>query len=141
MANVMTEQEIVKDSYNRLRNSTSLSSCCEVPMLGRSVDLVYIEGTFLVSIEFKLKNWRKALEQAYDHKLGADYAYICMPQRKVSEAMCSEFLDAGVGLVFYKEEGEWPFECAIEAPKSDEVWSSAKLKASRYVLKYSNEEL
>ena len=35
----------------------------------------------IVSIEFKLKNWKQAIKQALDHKNGTDRSYICMPER------------------------------------------------------------
>ena len=101
----MCEQSIVEDAYQRLKENVLIKACCEVPMLGRFIDLAYIKGNSVVAIEFKLHNWRRAIRQSYDYRLGADFAYICMPKRKITQKMRNELLAAGVGLKFYLEDG------------------------------------
>ena len=124
-----TEKSIVRNSFNRLRKRKSIQARCEVPILGRSADLIYIVGKRLIAVEFKLFAWRKAIEQSFDHKLGADFAYICMLRRKINDDMEEEFRKAGVGLLFYREKGRWPFELVIEAPKSRETWPVARSRS------------
>jgi len=107
---------------------------CNVPALGRCIDLAYLRGQSLFSVEFKLHNWRRAIRQARDHCLAADYAYVCMPRRDVGERMLEAFRAAGVGLLFYCEEGDWPFEIIEKAPRSRETWAVARTKLGDYLL-------
>ena len=120
-------------SLERLQTSGLVSVSHEVPLLGRMVDLVYIIEGSVVTIEFKLHDWRRAIVQARDHLLGADYAYICMPKRKITDRLKRELESTGVGLAFYREKDEWPFEIAVSAPRSKETWSIARAMLVEYV--------
>jgi hypothetical protein len=131
------ESELVQDAFDRLRKQGNIAVHCGVPLLGRCVDLVYIQGDAVVTVEFKLQDWRRALVQARDHLLAADYAFICMPQRTVSEAMRQEVLAAGIGLLFFCDDGDWPFEVVIDAPRSKETWSVARTWVCDYL--YDNQ--
>lgn len=122
----MKEEVLVKKSLRRIRQNTPKPVCREVPILGRSADLAYVDQDVLFSVEFKLRDWRKAIQQARDHRLAADYSYICMPKRNVSEALSVELNKHGVGLFFYKDNGVWPFEVVIEAHRSFEVSEVAR---------------
>jgi len=134
-----TEDAIVRDSFHRISKSKTIKACREVPLLGRCVDLMYISGNDLIAIEFKLFDWKKAIVQSYDHKLGADFAYICILERKITPEMQKEFQQAGVGLAFYREKGGWPFELIIKAPKSNETWPIMRSKAASYIKNINNE--
>ncbi len=70
-----TEQAYVLDAYKRLRKK-GIPSLWEVPIMGRSADLAYLEENCLITIEFKLKDWRRGLRQARDHQIGSDFAYL-----------------------------------------------------------------
>lgn len=129
----LDERTLQHDCVRRLRESFSVSVEHEVPLLGRTVDLVYIDNDFVVTIEFKLRDWRRAISQARDHLLGADYAYICMPRRTVTDGLREELEEAGVGLVFYKDGDDWPFEEVVSAPKSKDTWISARSMLVEYV--------
>jgi len=120
-----SEAHLVQGALRRVEKA-GLLACREVSLLGRCVDLAFIQQKRLVTVEFKLRNWRKALSQAVDHLLAADHAYVCMPRRVVSDVMREEFSKVGVGLFFYRGRGDWPFETVIEAPKSMETWSVAR---------------
>lgn len=72
----------------------------EIPFLSRCIDVVLLDDeNKIISIEFKVNNWRHAIEQAKNHKLGADKAYICIPKRKISESFSNAIKDAGIGLM------------------------------------------
>ncbi len=129
----ITEATLVSRSFRSLKDNPSIDVCCEVPILGRTVDLAYIENRLIFTIEFKLGDWRKGLVQARDHLLGADYAYICMPRRRVSDEMRSELEEVGVGLVFYRENRGWPFEEVIKASRSRETWEVCRSWVLEYI--------
>ncbi len=96
---------MVLDCYYKLTSSNRFKRIVlEVPYLSRCIDMVLVDrDDKIISIEFKLKNWKKAIEQAQDHKLGVDKAYICMPdnKRECSEAMYNSLVNSGVGLFGY----------------------------------------
>lgn len=129
----MREITLVRHAFKRLQNTWRVTSGREVPLLGRSVDLAYIFRGKIFAIEFKLKNWRRAIDQSRDHLLGADFAYICMPERKVTDEMRQELESYGIGLVFFKKDGRWPFKEVISARPSDEIWSVARMRTFEYV--------
>lgn len=135
---LMTERRIQYDSFKRLRSLTSINVRHEVPLLGRIVDLVYIQAGLVITVEFKMHDWRRAILQARDHLLGADYAYICMPKRKISEQLQSAIKKAQVGLVFHKKQGDWPFDIVIEAPRSKDTWEIARRDLVNYVTQEAN---
>jgi hypothetical protein len=124
--NLVGERRLQFCSLERIKTSGLVNVSHEVPLLGRTVDLVYIVEDSVFTVEFKMHDWRRAISQARDHLLGADYAYICMPKRRITEGLRVELEKAGVGLAFYKEDDEWPFEIAVSAPRSRETWSVAR---------------
>ncbi len=127
-----SEAQIVRDVFRRLKADGTIVRL-EVPLLGRSIDLVYLSGNELFSIEFKLNDWRHAIEQAKDHRLGIDFAYVCLPRRAISQAFRELLASAGVGLFFYCRNSPGLIEKVIEAPRSTEVWSVARTQVYKYV--------
>lgn len=96
-----------------------------VPCLSRCIDLVITNRSMTSAIEFKLRDWRKGLIQAADHRLAVDKTYVCLPVRKVSDSMEQAFADAGVGLLLYDDDSEMPLIEAIESPNSTVKWQIA----------------
>ena len=46
----------------------------EVPFLSRCIDIVFLNiDNQLITFELKIKDWRRAIKQALNHKLGDDY--------------------------------------------------------------------
>ena len=56
--------------------------------------------SYVVSIEFKLRNWRKALEQAFTQKNFCNEAYVVLDNNSASSAIANiaEFERANIGL-------------------------------------------
>ena len=100
----MFEIEMVDSCYKYLCQKSDIytSIAREVPFLSRCIDLVLLTKTQeAIAIEFKIKNWRKAIEQAKNHMLGADKVYICLPHRVPSESLINELLSERIGLFLY----------------------------------------
>jgi len=129
----MSERTLVGRCVSKLKDFPSIRVCREVPILGRSADLAYVHNGELFTVEFKIGDWRRALAQARDHLLGSDYSYICMPERRVSDQMQVELTEMGVGLVFYREDANWPFAEVIKARPSEEKWEVARAWALEYI--------
>lgn len=127
------EAAIVRSAFDRLTSREDVKVACNVPMLGRCADMVYMKGRSVFSIEFKLRDWRRAIKQARDHRLAADYVYVCMPRRANVDAILPEARAAGVGFMFYDDEATWPFEVVEKAPRSEETWSVAHSQLREYL--------
>ena len=89
----------------------------EVPFLSRCIDIVFLNiDNQLITFELKIKDWRRAIKQALNHKLGADYSYICIPKRKLTPGLQSNIESAKIGLVMFDNEAEIPIEVVLPAP-------------------------
>lgn len=127
------ESSMVDAVWRRLCARPDFFACREVPALGRAIDIALEKEGTVYAFEFKMRDWRRALSQARDHRLAADYAYICMPRRALPEALVSGLRESGVGLAFYTRSRDWPFEIVIEAPRSSDVWPPARDAVRHYV--------
>lgn len=109
----------------------------EVPFLSRCIDLVLVdEEEKIISIEYKISNWRHAIEQATNHKLGADEAYICLPERKISEELRKAIYTAGLGLLFYNAQRN---DCIYKVIAPPEY--SANVSAFKRILRNNVERI
>jgi len=122
-----SEQAFVQAAHRKLLAS-GVPSKWEAPLLGRSVDLIFYRDGALHSIEFKLKDWRRAIDQARDHQLGADFAYICLPGKAVTEVMREAAQEKGIGILELRESEDWPFSTILPAQRSGDQWTVAREK-------------
>jgi len=102
----MNEIDMVNDAYKKLKSSGIYKHIIlEVPFMSRSIDMILVDNyDRIISIEFKLHDWRKAIVQAQDHVLGADESYICIPKRNTESTRMMEMLkDTGIGLMYYDD--------------------------------------
>lgn len=97
----------------------------EVQTGGRTADALIITRRFLVSIEFKLRDWKKALAQARDHQFVADFAYICMPAEYIREPVINSLKSEGVGLIRYSLQDN-NAEVVVPAQRSRVQWTECK---------------
>lgn len=77
----------------------------EVPFAGRSIDMLLVrpETGKKIGIEFKLRDWKKALYQATILQLGMTWAFIAMPKPKRGlNPKCVEWAkDMGIGIILF----------------------------------------
>lgn len=99
----MLEEEMTKVGFEYLSAQNKYKIVKqEVPFLSRCIDIVLLTQEMqVITIEFKVNKWRHAIEQAQNHKLGADKSYICLPQRNITEALSTAIDNAGIGLLLY----------------------------------------
>lgn len=114
----MIEYDMMESGYKYLSQQPNIKVIKkEVPFLSRCIDIVIInKSNEIISIEFKLSKWRHAIEQAINHKLGADKAYICLPKRKVTPALSKAIQDAEIGLLLYDGDSDIKIIEAIPLP-------------------------
>ena len=101
----------------------------EVPFLSRCIDIVLVNKyDEIISIEFKVSKWRHAIEQAVNHKLGADKSYICLPERTLTDALSEAIVNAKLGLLFYDSDAEVKIHEVIAPPsQSNNVLAFKKI--------------
>lgn len=123
----MTEFEIVQFTRGKLEEQGK-NIYLEIPFLTRCIDMVIIEDRKIISIEFKISDWRKAIKQARDHLLGVDKAYICLPARKkeINKELRNLLEEYGIGLYFFYRDNKNPLEEIIPAKKSKLFWPTGK---------------
>lgn len=73
----------------------------EVGLFNRSIDMVLLNKSKLITVEFKINNWRQAVRQIRGHLIAADFAYLCMPKRRIPEQLLSLLTINGIGLFLY----------------------------------------
>jgi hypothetical protein len=120
-----TEQGYVRSALIALRRR-GVQAAWEAALLGRSVDLAFLLDDSVYTVEFKKRDWRRAMVQAKDHLLGTDFAYICVAEQEPTEAFLMEARQAGIGVVRFRTDEDWPFEVVIEAPPSQQTWGVAR---------------
>lgn len=112
----------------------------EVPVFSRSIDLVYInEFEEVISVEVKINNWRKAVQQARDHQLVTDRAYICLPHKKrgVSENLLSLLDGTGIGLLIFQRKAKKIYLQEIRpADKNHSCWQSSREQLEKMLYAY-----
>ncbi len=64
-----------------------------------------------IAIEAKLKNWKRALNQAYRYKWFAERVFVCMPEVNIGPAMANiySFRRMKVGIISINDQGELKF--------------------------------
>lgn len=95
----------------------------EVALISRSIDMVLYDHKSLITIEFKIRDWRKAVTQIKGHLIAADYAYLCMPNKKISKQLEELLTKNGIGLWLYDVYEDELIE-AIKPSKSSTQWAS-----------------
>jgi hypothetical protein len=94
----------------------------EVGLINRSIDMVLFDQKSLITIEFKIRDWRKAVTQIQGHLIAADYAYLCMPHKKISKQLEDLLTKHGIGLWLYDIYEDELIE-AIKPSKSLTQWT------------------
>ncbi len=112
-------------SFCRILKKEKVSFAVEVPFYERSIDLVYIDPSKnFHALEFKINDWRKAVLQARYCASGADFVYICLPQKKYNSRIEKEVELAGCGLVLFDTKTKG-IKIAKKQKRSSSHWDGA----------------
>ena len=120
-----TESAFIDQAFDYLR-ARGAECHLGVPCLSRCIDMVVLMEEEVIAIEFKLRDWKRAIAQATDHLLAADRAYICLPVRPVPPAMVEILHRARVGLMLSNPSEDSPLQVVIPAPSSAVKWPVAE---------------
>ena len=129
----MTEQDMVMECKKFFLHDSDLNVFCEIPFLTRSIDMVLRSNcNKLITIEFKLHDWKRAIRQAIDHSLGADEAYICLPKRKNDkyDNIIKEVIKYNIGLMVYDKDSDEKIQIVKSVDKTSciEVYKDILIK-------------
>lgn len=115
MKTIFSEQEMVIKFCKTLEEEGKIFAV-EVPFFSRSVDLVFMDADFkYYAVEFKLKNWRRAIDQAKYYMIGVEFAFVCIPKNIYNKRIEKEILDSNCGLILFNaENGKFEIIKAIE---------------------------
>ena len=96
---MLTEYELVQKVKPFFKEDYEIYE--EVKIFTRSIDIVLKKGNEIISIEFKLSNWKKAFELILDYQLVTDYSYLCIPKKNLRESTLNILKERGIGLLSY----------------------------------------
>lgn len=120
-------------------NNSNVFLACEVPVFCRSVDLVTYDKNkkILTSIEFKTKNWKRAIEQVLSTAIAFDYLEICIrkPKTELSQQKIVQYCsDVGIGVYFF-DINTRSFEHRLVPQKVQKIWNVQKNQVIEFVEK------
>ena len=99
-----TEQEFEEATIPYL-NDRFLFWSWQVPAWDRVIDFAGITQLGqTIGIEYKLRDWKKAIEQAHAHRMIYDFVYICMPKQYVAAIPDAKI--RGVGIIIFNGKPE-----------------------------------
>lgn len=136
-----SEKEL-RDLYINKKKFNAIQLYTEVPVFARSVDLVALnvyEGS-LSAIEFKLHDWKRAIEQVSNLSLCFDYLFICLPKPSSSKTVSrikKACMVNGIGLLLYDEMLD-QFESECDAKHNDSLWMIQKNQVRKYLEELPN---
>ncbi len=110
-----------KDDYKCFQEVRLYNRIIDLLLIGRSNDSPRI------AMEFKLKDWKKALQQATSYQLVADYVYIVMYQKNEKLINNDLIRKNGIGLIIANSRR---FEIKIKPKKNkisdNNLWENIK---------------
>ena len=115
------ERELEKAAIPFLDKSFALYKW-QVPLYNRVIDCAAIDKeNNLVGIEFKLKNWKRALEQAQKNANAFDYVYVCLPNANNVDKVIQSAGESGVGVLVFHF-GIEKIKLELPAAKIERQW-------------------
>lgn len=121
----MTEFSLVEKISEFLNNEGYLVHL-EIPNMGQSVDIVAQKESDLTFIEVKLNNWKRALSQCKNHQIVADYIFVAIASKKISEKFKEAADNLGFGIIHYNKQLD---VCLIHsnASKNPHIWKPQRI--------------
>ena len=122
------------DKYCKVKNIRLYK---EIPVFSRSVDLVQydFETNAITAIEFKIKDWKRAIRQLESVAMCFDYLVLCIPKPKTEkcisniESVCDE---KGIGLCFWDETNDSiNYEC--QPKQIIDIWNIQRSQIISYL--------
>lgn len=128
LENLVTEK--IKNNFTYYLN--------QVPIQNRIVDLAAIDkDDCLVGIEFKLKNWKRALEQAYTNRFSFNFLFICMPAKNYNPNLLLEAEKKGIGIIIFDSQND-DVKMILQPVKIETLWYPNLNRLKNYLMSRGN---
>ena len=135
------QEEILRDKfYSVYCRNKGLLFYREIPVFSRSVDLVQynLNEDTITAIEFKIRDWKKAIQQLNDVATCFDYLVLCIPKPKTQKCINNIIdvcIEKGIGLCCWNSiDDTFCYEC--QPKKISEIWNIQRQK----IITYLNEQ-
>lgn len=136
----MTEsiEEILREKYCAYRRAHGKKKIyIEVPVFSRSVDLVELDSRTrkITAIEFKIKDWKRAIKQLYEISSCFDFLILCILKPKTEkciETIRSTCSEKGIGLIFWDQSDD-SFMQICESKDICDIWITQKRQILHYL--------
>lgn len=120
-----------RTKLNRRKTLLAITNLINLNLVQIKNDEVYPQNEYVrtvtktIAIEAKLKNWQRALKQAYRYKWFSHKTFVCLPVDSINPALknIEKFKQMGVGLLGFSESMgiQTLYEHESEEPISDEM--------------------
>lgn len=135
-----SEKELEKKAVNFFENQNYYFKW-QVPVYNRVVDLVALDNEKnVIGVEFKLKDWKRALKQAITNKNSFDYLYICVPGGSYLNSLTEKAQVLGVGVMVYDDD-LGTIKIVLDAHKQEKQWKPNLDYLRSYIKQKGNNEL
>ena len=133
-------EAILSEKFFQFRKKTcNVQLVREVPVYSRSVDMVEYdtEKECLTAVEFKIHDWKRAIQQLISVAACFDYLVLCIPKPKTEQ--CSKNIEntcvsLGIGL-FYWDSADDTFSHVCLEQQTNQIWKVQK----EQIIDYMNE--
>lgn len=115
-----TENVFVSKTVGYLKRK-GYSVIIEVPNMGQSVDIVAQKNRWLTFVEVKLFNWNRAIVQCKNHEIVADYIYVAISTKRISNKFLEISKQKGYGILHYNIDKK-KFSIILKAKFNKTVW-------------------
>lgn len=101
------EAELLAPVQRFFMNKKYVKGITEAAFSNHRIDLLAYstKHDVAIAIELKLKNWKKALQQALIYQLCTDYSYLAMPEKNIKSINLDTLSKYGIGLIVVKNNG------------------------------------
>ena len=101
MVNKLIRENTLSNRVEKYFRNKKFRTCKEVPLLSNSIDMVAYKSDFsqIIAIEVKVKDWRRALQQATLYKLCANQVYIALWQKFLHRVNFEDLKELGIGVI------------------------------------------
>ncbi len=131
-------EELLRESYCQYRIKQGKKNIFkEIPVFSRSVDLVEYDARLhkITAVEFKISDWKRAIDQLITVSTCFDYLVLCLPKPKTEKCLCnikSKCIEIGIGLITWDSDSNiFTKECIPKEVST--IWNAQKKCIIRYI--------
>ena len=131
-------EDLLRENYCQYRSKQGKRNLFkEIPVFSRSVDLVEYDTHLnkITAIEFKIKDWKRAINQLITVSPCFDYLVLCLPKPKTEKCLSnikSKCSETGIGLITWESDNN-VFTKECNPKEVDILWKVQKRQIINYI--------